>query len=128
MNFFSRNIKTIMLVSGFFTCSMIYVVVSPQQALQTMFGVTISGSLAEIIARDWGFLITLVGILLIYGAFRPVHQPLIIIFACVGKAMFIGLVLLLGQEFLATAWPSILFDSVVIVVLLTCLVSRSKPH
>jgi cbb3-type cytochrome oxidase subunit 1 len=90
MNVISSNIKWIMLVSGVLTCTMLYAAVAPQAALNTTFGDTLSGPLAEIIVRNWGVLIFLIGIMLIYGAFKPVHRTLIITVAMVSKAIFIG--------------------------------------
>ena len=86
MNFLQRNIKWIMLLSGVFTCSTIYVAIAPHAALIQMFGETVSGSVAEILARDWAVLITLTGLLLIYGAYRPLYRQLIIIFASAGSS------------------------------------------
>ena len=107
-----------MLFSGVFTCSTIYVAISPQAALTQMFGAGVSGPLAEVIARDWAVLITLTGLLLIYGAYRPIFRPLIIIFASVGKLAFVALVLTVGRTLLDVAWTAITFDAVVSIVLL----------
>lgn len=110
-----------MLLSGVFTCSTIYVAISPQAALTRMFGAGVSGPVAEVIARDWAVLITLTGLLLIYGAYRPMFRPLIIVFASVGKLAFVALVLTIGSTLLDVAWPAIIFDGMVSIVLLTYL-------
>ena len=114
MNIISRNIKWIMLVSGLLTCTMIYAVVAPEAALMSTFGESLKGPLAEIIVRNWGALITLVGGLLIYGAFQPLHRSLILVFASVSKIIFIGLVLTIGSEYLQKAGVVIGFDIVVV--------------
>ena len=100
---------------------MIYVVITPAAALNSMFGESVGGPVAEIIARDWGALIVLTGGLLIYGAFRPEYRKLIIVFAVAGKIVFVALVLSFGQSLLAVAWPAITFDSTVVLLLLAYL-------
>ena len=67
MTLVAAHIKWIMLVSGALTCTMVYAAIAPQAALQSAFGETLEGPLAEIIVRNWGVLITLVGGMLIYG-------------------------------------------------------------
>ncbi len=114
MNIISRNIKWIMLVSGLLTCTMIYAVVAPEAALMSTFGESLKGPLAEIIVRNWGALITLVGGLLIYGAFQPLHRSLILVFSSASKIIFIGLVLTIGSEYLQKAGVVIGFDILVV--------------
>ena len=50
--------------------------------------------------RHWGALIGLMGILLIYGAFREHARRLALLVVGASKVVFIALVLSLGQEFL----------------------------
>ena len=100
MKLFTKHIKWIMLVSGALTCTMFYAAIAPQAALLSTFGASISGPLAEIVVRNWGALITLVGAMLIYGAFRPIHRTLIIAVATISKMIFIGLVLAIGSQYL----------------------------
>ena len=94
------HIKWIMLVSGALTCTMVYAAVAPQAALRSTFGGTLDGPVAEIVVRNWGALIALVGAMLIYGAFRPGVRWLVVVVAGVSKLIFIGLVLVYGREFL----------------------------
>ncbi len=58
-----------------------------------MFGETLQGPVAEIVVRNWGVLIGLVGAMLIYGAFNPPVRPLVLTVAGVSKVVFIGLAL-----------------------------------
>ncbi len=113
MNYISKHIKWIMVVSGALTCTMIYAAIAPQAALQSTFGDTLQGPLAEIIVRNWGVLITLVGAMLIYGAFNPPVRPLVLIVAGISKLAFIGLVLSSGSAYLGhQAGMAIVLDSV----------------
>ena len=76
MNWVLKNIKWIMLVGGVLTCTMVYAAIAPQAALLATFGETLPGPLAELVVRSWGVLITLVGAMLVYGAFYPAQRHL----------------------------------------------------
>jgi len=101
MNFLRNNIKWIMLVSGAVTCTMAYAAIAPQAALLSAFGETLEGPVADIVVRNWGALITLVGAMLIYGAFNPQVRSTALIVAGASKLVFIVLVLSHGGRFLA---------------------------
>lgn len=90
-----------MLVSGLLTCTMFYATVAPQAALQGTFGDTLQGPVAEIVVRNWGMLIGLMGAMLIYGAFHAAVRPLILTVAGISKVTFIALILVLGRPFLS---------------------------
>ncbi len=116
MNWVVAHIKWIMLVSGVVTCTMVYAVVAPSAALELMFGESLNGPLAEIIVRNWAALITIVGVMLVYGAYHPASRGLILAVACVSKAMFVGLFLSAGEQYMDKAGVSVAFDAVVVVV------------
>jgi hypothetical protein len=101
MNLGGASIKWVMLVSGALTCTMVYAAIQPQAALQSNFGQTLAGPAAEIVVRNWGVLITLMGVMLIYGAFNAPVRPLVLLVAGASKLAFIGLVLLQGGDMLA---------------------------
>jgi hypothetical protein len=106
MNWVVTKMKWIMLLSGVLTCTMVYAAVAPQAALRSMFGASIEGPLAEIVVRNWGILITLVGGMLIYGAFNAQARPLVLIVAGLSKLTFIGLVLTMARSILGSRPPS----------------------
>ncbi len=110
-----------MLISGALTCTMIYAVMDPEAALMNTFGASIHGPIAEIVVRNWGALVTLVGAMLIYGAFRPLHRSLVLFVAILSKIVFIGLVLTIGNQYLGKAGFAIAFDSVVVIIFLVYL-------
>lgn len=122
MNIITNNIKWIMLVSGALTCSMIYAAIDPEAALMMTFGASISGPIAEIVVRNWGALITLIGAMLIYGAFEPLHRSLVLVVASISKIVFIGIVLTIGSQYLGKAGVAIAFDSVVVIIFFVYLV------
>jgi len=95
---------------------MIYAAIDPEAALMNTFGTSISGPIAEIVVRNWGALITLVGAMLIYGAFEPLHRSFVLVVASISKIVFIGLVLTIGYQYLDKAGIAVAFDSVVVVI------------
>jgi hypothetical protein len=99
MNFIEANIKWFMLVAGVLTCTMAYAAIAPVAALQSTFGETLEGPLAELVVRNWGVLITLVGGMLVYGAFNPPVRGLVLIVAVVSKLTFIVLALAQGGRY-----------------------------
>ncbi len=96
MKLTTRTIKPVMLVSGLITCTMFFAVISPDTVLQSMFGQSLGEPLAQMLVRNWAILITLVGAMLIYGAFHPQMRTPILIVASISKVAFIGLVFSYG--------------------------------
>ena len=117
MNWIVVGIKWIMVVSGILTTTMIYAAINPEAALQSTFGETLEEPLAKIIVRNWGALIALIGLMLIYGAFRPAVRSLVLIVAGVSKAIFIALVLSQGTRYLSQqAGVAVAIDAAMIVL------------
>ncbi len=100
MAFIDAQIKWIMLVAGVLTCTMLYAALAPQALLLSTFGETLEGPLGSLVVRNWGVLITLVGAMLIYGAFAPPVRVLVLLVASISKLAFIGLVLQQGGRYL----------------------------
>jgi len=123
MNWIVARIKWIMLVSGALTCTMLYAAIAPQAALRSTFGETLEGPLAEIVVRNWGALIALVGAMLIYGAYDPPGRPLILTVAGLSKLIFIGLVLSQGRQYLShQAGFAVVIDLVMVALFIGYLV------
>ncbi len=128
MHWIVTQIKWIMLVSGALTCTMIFAAFAPQAALNSTFGTTLEMQpLTEIIVRNWGALITLVGAMLIYGAFHIPSRPLILIISSISKLIFIGLVLTYGQSFLGRAGLALGIDLIAVTLFLTYLLVTRLP-
>jgi hypothetical protein len=111
MQWIASRIKWIMLLSGVLTCTMFYAAIDPQGALSSSFGATLEGPLAEIVVRNWGVLITLVGAMLIHGAFTPASRQLVLVVAGLSKLAFISLVLAFGRQYLGRAGIAVVFDA-----------------
>ncbi|NQZ88305.1 MAG: hypothetical protein HRT54_12100 [Colwellia sp.] len=121
MNLIITNIKWIMLIAGLLTCSMIFAVFTPHTVLMNMFGETLAEPLAQMIVRSWGFLIFLIGTLLIYGAFKPVYRNLAIVMASISKVFFILLILNLGPQYSDKSLSTIILDSIIVAIFLSYL-------
>lgn len=123
MKWINTRMKWIMLVSGVLTSTMVYAAIAPQAALRSTFGETLEGPLAEIVVRNWGALIALVGAMLIYGAFNPRSRPLVLTVAGISKLIFIGLVLAHGAKYLGhQAGIALVIDLLMVVIFVGYLV------
>lgn len=101
MSWLAKQMRWLMLVSGILTSTMVYAAIVPRAALQANFGSTLEGPVAEIVVRNWGALIALIGLMLIYGALVPPARRLVLSVAVISKLTFIGLVLTYGRALLA---------------------------
>ena len=123
----NRSIKWIMLVSGALTCTMVYAAIAPQAMLRSTYGETLDGPLGDLIVRNWGMLIFLVGAMLVYGAFNVAVRPLVLMVAGASKITYIALVLQNGDRFLSgSSAASIVIDAVMVLVFAAYLLSRKK--
>tara|TARA_B100000287_G_scaffold108550_1_gene100848 strand:- start:26 stop:418 length:393 start_codon:yes stop_codon:yes gene_type:complete len=126
MSIIVKNIKWIMLFAGVVTCTTFFAVVNPQDALLTMFGSNLEEPLANLITRSWGFLIFLMGALLIFGAFNPVFRMFCIITVAISKIGFLFLSLIYGFNYIGTLWMTLLFDSLVVLTLAIYIISQKN--
>ena len=100
MSWIIANIHRFMIVSGILTLSMVYAAIAPVPALRSTFGESIDGPVADVVVRNWGALIGLMGALLIWGALNPAVRSPALTIAGTSKAIFIALVLAHGGRFL----------------------------
>ena len=127
MNWVNARMKWVMLVSGGLTCTMVYAAVAPHAALRSMFGETLEGPLAEMVVRNWGALIALVGAMLIYGAFNPQSRPLVLAVACLSKLIFIALILAHGSRYLGQqAGVAVAVDALMVLLFLWYLLTAPR--
>ncbi len=123
----ASNIKWIMLVAGVLTFSMIYGLFAPQAQLQSTFGATLDGPVADIVVRNWGALIAMVGAILAFAAFHPPSRLVAAAAAITSKTVFIALVLSKGSAYLGyQAGVAVAADSVMVLLFLTYLSTRPK--
>jgi hypothetical protein len=128
MHWIVEKIRPIMLVSGALTCTMLYAAIAPEAALHSTFGETMTGPLVSVVVRNWGVLITLVGVMPIHGAFRPASRRLVLAVAIASKLCFIGLILVYGRQFLAYGvGAAIAIDSVMVLLFVAYLAAAPRP-
>ena len=129
MNWIVAKMKWIMLVSGALTCTMVYVAVAPEAALRATYGETLQGPLAQIVVRSWGAVITIIGVMLIYGAFNRPSRPLVLTVAALSKLIFIGLVLIYGSQYLGQrVGISIVVDLVMVLLFVAYLAAVRREN
>ena len=126
MSIIVRNIKWIMLFAGVITCTTFFAVIAPQDALLNMFGSGLTEPLANLVVRSWGFLISIMGILLIYGAFNEDSRMLCVITTGISKIGFLFLILIFGTDYIDKLWVTVVFDSIVVLTLATYVVSVKR--
>ena len=127
MSWIVANIHRLMIVSGVLTMSMVYAAIAPDAALRSTFGETVTGPVADIVVRNWGALIALIGVMLVYGARKPAVRPLALTVAGVSKAIFATLVLSHGGRFLRyQAGIAVVVDLVWVLVFAAYLLSVQR--
>ena len=123
------NIHRIMTLSGLLTMTMVYAAIAPDAALRSTFGESVTGPGAELVVRNWGALIALLGATLIYGARRPAVRQLVLTVAGTSKAIFIALVLSHGGRFLGhQAGTAVVVDALWVVVFASYLVAVRRSQ
>jgi hypothetical protein len=128
MSWITDYIDWIMLVSGALTLTMIFAAIAPRAALRANFGETLEGPLAEIIVRNWGALIALVGVMLIYGAYDPAVRNFALAIAAASKVIFIALVLSQGTRYLkAQAGVAVVVDLAMVALFAWYLFAPAPP-
>ena len=129
MSFIVDKIKWIMIVTGALTCTSIYTAIAPQAALQSTFGETLQGPLAEIVVRHWAIFVTLLGAMLIYGAFNPPVRRLVLTVGAVAKFCFFVLVVSQGGRFFAQqAGIAAVIDGICVILFVAYLAMARSKH
>ncbi len=104
-----------MLISGLLTCSMFLGLFSPESSLKSNFGEKLEAGPDNILVRNWSALIGLMGIMLIYGAFKPAVRKFSLVIAGISKVIFITLVLYFGKRYMDHgAGTAVIVDSIMV--------------
>ena len=112
-----NSIKWIMLFVGAFTCTTLFAVIDPQNALINLFGSNLTEPLADLVVRSWGFLVFIMGTLLIYGAFSANSRILCVITVGISQLGFLFLILIFGTDYIDTLWITVAFDAMSVLIL-----------
>ncbi|HEY5238614.1 MAG TPA: hypothetical protein VIJ62_09560 [Rhizomicrobium sp.] len=116
MNWIIGNIGWILQVSGVATCSMISLALAPRFTTRFVFGESITGPIGELVARSWGVMIFLGGLLLIYASVHPEARLPILLFSFFGKSSFVVPVLAQPSRFLKRRAYTMAFGDVAMMV------------
>ena len=130
MKWFVASIKWIMLIAGILTASMFYTALAPHASMLKSFGHNLesAGPLAELVVRNWGFLIGLVGLMLIYGAFVPPARRLVLSVATISKIWFVGLLFTVGHDYLDhPIHAAVIVDSIEVLLFVAYLLATRHP-
>jgi hypothetical protein len=103
MSWFLSKFKWVLVISGALTLTMVHALFAPHSALRSNFGETLEGPVAEIVVRNWGALIALMGAMSLYAAWHPEVRRLVVTVAGTSKLVFIVLILVYGRTFLGKA-------------------------
>src|SRR3954462_12139479 len=74
--------------------------VAPDAGVRSTLGAELDGPVAEMVVRNWGALIGLMGAMLIDGAYDASTRQLVLTVAALSKIVFIGLVLSHRSQYL----------------------------
>src|SRR5262245_45771311 len=74
------HIEIVLIVTGVLTATALLLFIAPLPTLRVVYGGTPKDLLTVALARHWGLLVFLVGVLLIYAGFHPaVRQPAVLL-------------------------------------------------
>ncbi|MGD1935590.1 MAG: hypothetical protein ACFB0Z_13995 [Candidatus Phaeomarinobacter sp.] len=102
------NIFWILIVSGVVTSTMLLAAVAPRAVFKQFFGSVLEGPLGNAVMRNWGLVIGMSGLLLIYAAYDETIRTPIMAFSIVGKLFFVGLVFTAGSSLKAARGGAII--------------------
>ena len=128
MDLLVRHFRWVMVVSGLLTLTMVQAAIAPQAALRSTFGDSLQGPVAEIVVRNWGALIALVGAMLIYGAFRPHVRGLVLTVAGLSKVIFISLIVVYGRQYLDKVGIALAIDSLMVLLFVAYLAGSYRAN
>lgn len=127
MRWFFANFKWIMLICGLLTCTMLLGLFSPETSMRANFGEQLTTGTENIVVRGWSALIGLMGIMLIYGAFKPSVRDFSLVIVGISKIIFIALAILFGNEYLSfDLGRAVVVDSVMIALFAIYLILSKK--
>lgn len=98
MDLIAPHIFWILIVAGGLTATMLAAAVAPHAASQRFFGVAPQGALGTAVMRNWGLLVGMSGLLLVYAAWDETVRTPIMLFSIAGKVFFAALVFAAGAQ------------------------------
>ena len=89
MSWIGANIGWIPVAAGAGTCSMLAMALAPRAVTHRLFGAELPEGAAVLIARSWGAMIFLSGVMLIYAAWHPEVRLPAMLYSMLGKLSFV---------------------------------------
>jgi hypothetical protein len=115
----------VLIVCGGATCSMLVQALAPRFAVRFIFGEDITTPSGVLMARSWGAMVSVSGLLLIASAYHPEFRMPVLLNAVAGKFGFVVLVFANGRQYIAKpAFTMALADSVMVALFVWCLAAR----
>ena len=130
MSLIVANIQWIMLAAGLLTLTMLQAVIAPRAAARAYFGETLEGPAADVVVRNWGFLIVLSALFLLYAAFvEPAFRAPALVFSGAGKLCFVVLVVAHRARFAKRqALMAAAIDLIFVALFAAYLIATAGPH
>ena len=100
MTWLIDNIHIVLIVGGLLTITMLQFAIAPARASKSTYGETLEGPLVDLMVRGWGFLIALVGAMMLWAAFHPETRTLAVGAAIASKLFYIGALVAHRKRFL----------------------------
>jgi hypothetical protein len=125
MTWLIDNIHILLIVSGLVTITMLQFAIAPTRSLKSTYGETLEGPLVDLVVRGWGFLIALVGAMLLWAAFHPETRTLAVGAAIASKLFYVGALLAHRKRFLKGFAAVTAGVDVVMVVLLAAWLAKT---
>ena len=120
MSWIASNIFWVLLISGIATCSMLLQAIAPRVAVRFIFSEDIASASGLLMARSWGAMVFVSGLLLIASAYHPEFRLPVLLNAIAGKLGFTLLVFANGRRYLARPAFAMALADLVMVVLFIC--------
>lgn len=124
MDWLNDNTQWVLLACGALTATMLTAALSPVETMRALFGDLSQSPAANMVVRNWGVLIALGGLFLIYAAFNPEHRAPAIVLVGASKIAFVVFALTGGRRLLRRQGViAVVADIVMLAVLAACLFS-----
>jgi hypothetical protein len=115
----------VLIACGAATCSMLVQALAPRFAVRFIFGEEIATPSGLLMARSWGAMVFVSGLLLVASAYHPEFRVPVLLNAIAGKFGFVALVIANGRRYLARpAFATALADVVMVVLFIWYLAAR----
>jgi hypothetical protein len=129
MALFISKFKWIMLVCGLLTSTMLLGLFSPDSSLQSNFGETLVTGPENVVVRGWSALIGIIGLMLIYGAFKTEVRTFSLVIAGGSKVIFITIAIFFGKQYMGFGLgTAVIVDTIMILLFILYLIFSGKQN